>query len=187
MALVKEDGSVVAGANSYADASDADTFQTDRGRQAWLDADAAVKDAALVRATDYIETRFGLRFAGDRLGDAQTLSWPRSGAKYPGTGNDFPTDEVPVDIVNATILYAEQTIGTGLLTSEMTELEIVPELDSTGRTVTSKREKVDVLEESTQYSGGSSLRTIQPIPQADRLVRRWLVGKGVIGLTLRAG
>ena len=185
MALIKETGAIVANANSYADASDADAYQTDRGRQAWLDADAAVKDAALVRATDYIETRFGIQFNGEPIGDVQELAWPRSSVVDPRTGNAFPIDEVPVDVVNATILYGEQTIGAGDDVEGMTELAIVPELDETGRTVVSKREKVDVLEESTQYSGGSSLRTIQPIPEADRLIRKWLRGGGIRGLTVR--
>ena len=113
MALIKETGAIIADANSYADAADADAYQTDRGRQAWLDADATVKDAALVRATDYIETRFGKRFIGEPLGDVQELAWPRQLAVYPRTGNAFPTDEVPEDVLNATILYAEQVIGTG--------------------------------------------------------------------------
>ena len=184
MALVKEDGSIVAGANSYANATDADTYQTDRGRQAWLDADSAVKDAALVRATEYIESRFGLKFAGEPLGDVQTLAWPRSGACYPRTGNDFPTDEVPVDVVNATILYAEQVIGDGLDVANMTELSLTPDPSQIG--VVEKREKVDVLEEATKYSGASgSSRTTRPIPEADRLIRRWLVARGVRGLTVR--
>ena len=187
MALIKEDGSIVAGANSYADETDADAFQTDRGRQAWLDATTEVKEAALVRATDYIDGRFGLKFVGAPLGDVQELAWPRSGAYYPATGNSFPDDEVPQDILDACILYAEQVISPdGDDLSAMTELSITPDIDSSN--IKRKKEKVDVLEEETEYfSGGSSLRTIQPIPEADRLIRRWLVGRGLRGLTLRAG
>lgn len=189
MALIKEDGSIVAGANSYADETDADAYQTDRGRQAWLDATTEVKEAALVRATDYIEGRWGHLFAGEPLGDVQTLAWPRSSAVYPRTGNSFPNDEVPQDIVDATIEYANQIIGPdGDDLSLMTELSINPELDNTGQTVVRKREKVDVLEEETEYSGSTGsqrLRTIRPIPEADRLVRRWLSGSGRRGLTLR--
>lgn len=191
MALIKEDGSIVPGANSYADAADADAYQADRGRTDWTDADAAVKDAALIRATDYIEGRWALQFQGCRLGDVQTLSWPRSDAYYVATGNGFPQDEVPVDVVNATILYAEQAIGTGLDVSQMEELSITPELDQTGKTVSRLKEKVDVLETDTSYAlggtgGGTTvLRTIKPIPEADRLIRRWLLGGGAGGLTAR--
>ena len=184
MALIKEDGSIVPGANSYADVVDADAFQTDRGRQAWLDSDTSVKEAALVRATDYIDGRWELRFSGDPLGDVQELAWPRQFVKYPTTGNPFPTDEVPDDIVNATILYADQTIGDGQDLANMEELSITPEIDSSN--VKRIKEKVDVLETDTEYfSGGSNLRTIQPIPEADRLIKRWLIGRGLKGQTLR--
>ncbi len=190
MALIKEDGTIVAGANSYADEADADAFQTDRGRSAWLEATTEVADAALVRATDYIEGRFALLFLGQPLGDAQTLSWPRQGAIYVRTGNPFPDDEVPGDIVDATILYADQVIGDGSDLETMTELSVNPTVSEDGQ-IKMKKEKVDVLEEVTEYgiggqSGGTSaLRTIRPIPEADRLIRRWLRGGGVGGLTVR--
>lgn len=193
MAVIKEDGSIVANANSYADQSDADAYQTDRGRQSWLNATSEVKDAALVRATEYIEGRFALRFVGEPLGDVQTLSWPRANAVYPRTGNAFPNDEVPADIVTATILYAAEVIGPdGDDLENMTELAITPELDNTGQQVVRKREKVDVLEEETEYSGAvtgsTALRTVRPIPEADRLINRWTRGSsGRSGLTFRAG
>lgn len=186
MALTKEDGTIVTDANSYADAADSIAYQTDRGRQAWLDATTEVQEAALVRATDYIETRYGRRFVGEPLGDVQELAWPRQLAVYPRTGNPFPTDEVPEDVLNATILYAGEIIGPdGDDLELMTELAITPEITSSN--VRSKREKVDVLEESTQYfEGGATLRTIQPFPEADRLLRPWLRGGGLGGLTARA-
>jgi hypothetical protein len=191
MALIKEDGTIVADANSYANEADADAFQTDRGRQAWIDATTEVADAALVRATDYIEGRFGLKFVGSPLGDVQTLSWPRKSSFYVKTGNPFPDDQVPVDVVNATILYANQVIGPdGDDLETMTELSVIPTVSPDGQ-IKMKKEKVDVLEEVTEYAvggqggGTSALRTIQPIPEADRLIRRWLRGGGVGGLTVR--
>lgn len=188
MPLIKEDGTIVAGANSYADAADAILYQTDRGRQAWLDAETDVQEAALVRATDYIEGRWGLLFAGFALGDVQELAWPRSSACYPRTGNPFPEDEVPGDVLDATIEYANQIIGDGSSLENMTELSINPELDDTGQTVIRKKEKVDVLEEETEYSGATgsiALRTIRPIPEADRRIRRWLKGGGRRGTFAR--
>ncbi len=186
MALIKEDGSIVPDANSYADVADADAFQTDRGRQAWLDSTTEVKEAALVRATDYVDGRWELKFTGQPIGDVQELAWPRQLVRYPATGNPFPDDEVPEDIVTATILYADQVIGPGDDLDSMTELSITPEVDSSN--VKRLKEKVDVLETDTEFFGGSSsLRTIQPIPEADRLIRRWLVAQGRVGLTLRAG
>ena len=187
MALIKETGAIVTDANAYANAADSIAYQTDRGRQAWLDATTEVQEAALVRATDYIEGRYGQKFIGKPIGDVQELAWPRLLAVYPRTGNAFPTDEVPEDVLDATILYAEQVIGPdGDDLELMTELSIIPEVASSN--VKSKREKVDVLEESTQFFGGSeALRLIQPIPEADRLIRKWLIGggRGLAGLTAR--
>lgn len=187
MSLTKEDGTIVADANSYADVADSIAYQTDRGRQAWLDATTEVQEAALVRATDYIEGRFGQKFIGTPLGDVQELAWPRLLAVYPATGNAFPTDEVPEDILDATILYAEQIIGPdGDDLELMTELSITPEVASSN--VKMKKEKVDVLEEATEFFGGAeALRLIQPFPEADRLVRKWLRGggRGTSGLTAR--
>ncbi len=186
MSLTKEDGTIVADANAFANAADSIAYQTDRGRQSWLDATTEVQEAALVRATDYIETRFGRRFVGSPLGDVQELAWPRLMAVYPRTGNAFPTDQVPEDVLNATILYAGEIIGAdGDDLENMTELAITPEIESSN--VKSRREKVDVLEESVQFfDSGATLRTIQPYPEADRLLRPWLKGGGLGGLTARA-
>jgi len=185
MALIKEDGTGLIDANTYADVADADAFQLLRGLVLWEDAFDDVKEAALVRATDYIESRWALIFQGTINTDEQAATQPRS-------GNDFPNDEVPLDIVNATIQYADQIIGpVGDELSAMTELSVTPLVEDTGKTISRKMEKVDVLEEETEFAvGGSSggttvLRTIRPIPDADRLVRRWLRGHGLRGLTVR--
>ena len=54
MALIVEDGSGLSGANSYASTAQADTYASDRGLTAWT-GDTATKEAALIRATDYLE------------------------------------------------------------------------------------------------------------------------------------
>lgn len=192
MALIKEDGTGLTNANAYANQADADAFQVDRGLAAWAEATDEVKEAALIRSTDYIESRWALVFQGTINSDTQALSWPRTSAVFPRSGNDFPIDEVPLDIVNATIQYADQIIGPeGDELADMTELSVTPQVDESGKTISMKREKVDVLEEETQFavgggSGGTTvLRTIRPIPDADRLVRRWLRGHGLRGLTVR--
>jgi hypothetical protein len=65
MAFIIEDGSGVEGANSYMSIGAVATYLTERGRNtAWDAATTAVKQAALIEATDYIEQRFGRRFRG---------------------------------------------------------------------------------------------------------------------------
>lgn len=66
MTLVVEDGSGLLSANSYCDAEFVDLYFSSRGISTWT-GDTSVKEAALIKATDYIETRFGHRFGGARL------------------------------------------------------------------------------------------------------------------------
>lgn len=67
MALVKENGSGVSSANSYANVADVTAYLTNRNRQTengWDAATTAVKEAACIAATDYIENKFGRAFRG---------------------------------------------------------------------------------------------------------------------------
>lgn len=61
-----EDGTgVIALANSYVGVAEADNYHVARGNAAWAAAATEeIREEALIRATDYIETRFGQRFLG---------------------------------------------------------------------------------------------------------------------------
>lgn len=75
MALIVEDGTVVAGAESYVTVAEADAYHTARGNAAWDDVED--KEAALRRATDYMVRMYRQRWKGIRKNIAQTLDWPR--------------------------------------------------------------------------------------------------------------
>lgn len=67
MTMITEDGSGVQGANSYTSVAYVDAYLADRNRStqnSWGSSSTAVKEAAIIAATDYIEQRFGLRFLG---------------------------------------------------------------------------------------------------------------------------
>ncbi len=69
MTIIVEDGTGVPGANSFETAAVADTYLSDRNRQeenGWDDLTTPEKEANLVKATDFIEQRWGLRFLGRR-------------------------------------------------------------------------------------------------------------------------
>ena len=60
MAFVVEDGSEVAGANAYADVAFVDAYFNDRMITGWsMITDPAKKQANIIAATDYIDTRWG--------------------------------------------------------------------------------------------------------------------------------
>lgn len=98
MALVVEDGTGLAGANSYVSEAEFEAYCDASA----LTIEAGDEDAALVRATRYIDGEYRLRFPGTRLnGRAQALEWPRKDA-VDQFGDDIDDDEVPVEIKNAT-------------------------------------------------------------------------------------
>jgi hypothetical protein len=76
MALIVEDGTGLLDAESYASVAEADAYHAARGNTAW--ANVAEKEAMLRRATDYMTQAYRMRWAGDRVYDAQALDWPRA-------------------------------------------------------------------------------------------------------------
>lgn len=99
MDLVHEDGSGKSDADSLCSIAFADSYHEKRGLIAWLDLDTAAKSAALIKATDYIESEYGSRFKGEIVSSTQSLCWPRSGA-YIG-GVSIASNIVPVPVQKA--------------------------------------------------------------------------------------
>ena len=99
MALTVEDGSIVVGAESYITVTDADAYFAARSNAAWAALTTEAKEAALRKATDYMTGRYGLRWKGERVSEAQALDWPRSGAYANGFLID--ADSVPVAVQRA--------------------------------------------------------------------------------------
>lgn len=94
----------------YGSVAGADAYHLARGNSAWTGDDAA-KQAALVRASAYIDGRYRKRlpsgvwqslFAGSKTaGRAQTLEWPRTDATdY--SGEAIAPDEIPVEVERST-------------------------------------------------------------------------------------
>lgn len=99
MALIVEDGSIVAGAESYITLADADAYFTARGNATWAALADADKEAALRKATDYMVGRYGLRWKGERVSELQALDWPRSCAY--ANGFLIASDTVPEAVQRA--------------------------------------------------------------------------------------
>lgn len=112
MSFIVEDGTGLSTANAYISVGYGDTHHGDRGRDDWNKASDNDKEQAIVRASDYIDQRFGLRFVGERSTGDQTLEWPRLGA-FDKDG--FLLQEVPHQIQKATAEYALISIRQGEL------------------------------------------------------------------------
>ena len=156
MAFVAEDGTGLETANALTDVAFADDYFTDRNIAAWTGT-TVVKQAALIKATDYIETRFGSLFYGDKKSTTQALSHPRA---------NTTTGEFPVAIKQAVCEYAVRSLTATLLPD--------PEIHASGQGLERTRSKVGPIEEETrfQYQGPGTQRIIlRPYPAADILLK----------------
>jgi len=97
VALTVEDGSIVADANSYASLAFVDDYHEARGNSGWTGTDA-VKEAAIIRATELLDASFAWR--GEIVSNAQALRWPRS-CVTDRDGREIAADEVPTQIQKA--------------------------------------------------------------------------------------
>lgn len=157
MAFTVEDGTWVADANANCTVEFVDAYFTDRGNAAWTGVDA-VKQQAIVRATDYIETVFGPRFRGWKSDADQSLSFPRTGL-YDSIGRAI--EGMPTLVQQATAEYAVRALSAALMPD--------PVVDATGGRVLGNRKKVGPIEVETTFSE-TAIITIKPYPAADRLL-----------------
>ena len=146
MALTVETGTGAANSESYASVADADTYHTLRGNTNWIDdvdMTTAAKEAALRRATDYMNQAYRMRWNGNRINTTQALDWPRANVpqrdfSLTGFTSYYATDSIPVEVKNACMELAFRAAA-GELAGDLTQ--------------GIKREKVDVLEvEYDNYS-----------------------------------
>ena len=111
MALIVEDGSIVAGANSYISLADARAFLSQFGQVlAAVDAEA---EAQLIAAFYFVNS-YETKFQGERISRAQTGSFPRSGVYI--NGFEIMADEVPAEVAQAQCFAAfEESVKQGTL------------------------------------------------------------------------
>lgn len=195
MPFVPETGVGLSNANAYVDVAFADAHHLDRGNAGWTGS-ATVKEQAIVRATDYVDKRFGRKFRGFRQGKAQALEWPRIDAF---DDDDFlfsDVDVIPRQLKKAVAEYAlralllkplapdpalpfqdRDTIGTGSTQSS----------GSGAGAIVASRQKVGPIETETKNSEStsSSIHTskgssqvegwmIPAYPEADLLIEELL-------------
>lgn len=171
MALVLEDGTGIIDANSYATVQEFKDYHNDRGNDVseFSDSDIA---RLLVRATDYVDQRWGMAFKGYKQFTCNTLSFPRK-ALVDKAGNTV--EGVPEKLKQAVFIYALQAGDKDLF--------VDPEL-TVRSGITMERQRVGPIETETRYaeSSASSLNSvesmIQPFPAADLLLQEYVLPGG---------
>lgn len=161
MAFIVEDGSGIANANSYATVAFADSYFIDRAVFAWAGSDA-VKQSALILATDYVENVFGGRLLGTKKTAQQGLHFPVTEGYY-RDGTQIPDNIVPIQLQRAIVLYAVRALKAPLLPD--------PIVDPSGHTVVTTKKTVGPIEKEFTVIGTSGDKIlIRSYPEADTLL-----------------
>lgn len=210
MAFTVEDGSGVTAANAYVTVSFVDGHHVDRNNTAWNDFTSPEKQAAIIRASEYIDKRFGRRFVGSRRLKDQGLEWPRLDAFDLDGFLMSGIDEVPRQVQKAAAEYALRAALCGVLAPDPI-LPVPKQSFESGNTdraadvitgeITRKRDKVGPLEEERWYqtaaqtaaknlgAGAKSIQSglvndfvIPEYPEADLWIEELLMASGSISL-----
>lgn len=157
MTIIVEDGTALAGAETYISVADADTYHAARGNTAWSALSEADKEAALRRAADYMLGVYRGRWKGVRVLGTQALDWPRADVVV--DGYLMPSNAVPAEVARACAELALRAASAALS----------PDLERGIR-----RERVDVIE--TEYDTTSPQHT--RYRAVDQLLAAYLTGGG---------
>jgi hypothetical protein len=163
--FIVEDGTIVAGANSYSTVGTADLYHANRGNPAtWADATDADKQEALRQATSWMDMRYGTSWCGTRVDSAQSLMWPRTGVIDRDT-NLIANTTMPTALQKACAEAAlESLLGTVLM----------PTVAAGSGDVRQASTTVGPISTSRTFQGGQS--TSPSLPKVDAL----LAGGGLI-------
>lgn len=167
MAFVVEDGTGLANANAYASLSFIDDYHSDRGNTKWAGADS-LKEAAIVRATDYVDQRFVNLFRGSKGSDAQSLEWPRYDAL---SDNGYYYEGVPDNLKKAVAEYALRALLLNVLATDPTALNPSQSMVSgvsngtagSGGPVTSTHKIIGPVETKTTFGDPSKGRQFSSV------------------------
>lgn len=160
MAFTVESGSGDAGSNAYVSEAYVDGHHLDRGNSAWTDFTPPERQAAIIRASDYIDKRFGRRFRGIRKIKDQGLEWPRTDAFDDDGFLLSGVDDLPRQVEKAAAEYALRAAICGTLSpdaptpvpkQDLTDSTGTrPDQGQTGQLVRTK-DKLGPLEEERWY------------------------------------
>lgn len=167
----QDDTGLVADANAYISIAEFDAYWTDRNDEATVELEDAVKEAAIIEATDYIDTRFCFKgLPLNSVADGQLTQWPRE-YLYDSRGDLI--EGLSYLLKNATAEYAKRASASSLYIDQ--------DVDSSGGQVIYKRERVEgAVEEETRYAEGINQGTLKSYPAADRLLKQFTATGGLI-------
>jgi hypothetical protein len=168
MALIIEDGSVVADADSFITEAEADTILAKYGKDTvWTTKSSAEKEVLLLTAGSYLNTK--PKWCGCIVELAQTMIWPR--VNMYKCGFLIGSDTVPEDIKRAQAFMAEKAIANSIFR------DVDPGVN--GQKLIGDMNKLDVLETEKTYSTKSAKNGSQIIfTEVNCLLKPYTQGGG---------
>ena len=169
MALIVEDGTLVASANSYVSLADASAYFTLYGEPAeWEEGYILLQEEARRVGTQYIDAFYAGRWEGSKRTSTQARSWPRDGVH---DDSDFiiSSDTIPQKLKDATCESALEHIkrkATGGL---------LPTLENSGSIRSESFSIGGAITETTEYVEPKG--QLIKLPIVDGLVRDY-IGSG---------
>ncbi len=200
MTVVKETGTIIEDANSYATSLEADAYHENMGNTAWDGFSDELKDAGLIRGTLMLESRFRGRWIGYKTnnddGDPklpQLLAWPRRKVREITTPENFgPPDGTSTLVVLKDADYIDIGVNEIPLVVHQACMEaafmhasgsaLIPDTVTRDKYVTKK--KVDIIEQTFS----AETPAVDRFPLIDQLLQSVAIAGGVnlsaaIGLT----
>lgn len=161
--FITEDGTGLSDANAYISTSYFTNFHRARGNEIeTINGNlqgTGDYQKAIVRATDYIDSRFRGSFIGIILNTNQSLEWPRFDAYY---RDGRSVTGIPKEIEKACALYAYRALSVTLAPDPTYE-------DNNGR-VSAKSVTVGPISESVEYYAEGGIYTFREYPEVDALL-----------------
>lgn len=164
MALVKEDGTIVANADTYADVTDLDTYVSEYNVTLTAST-TAEKEALLRQAMDYLD-RYIERWKGSRVSETQSLPWPRTDVWLDGML--LPSDEIP-----RLLQYAQLSLA---VTADTTELLPVTGVTTQGPVIEERVEGAVTV----KYANPGKVQQVPSDAAADTMIRPLLKHGGLL-------
>ncbi len=166
MALVAETGAIVAGANCYAAEAAVNAYLAEVGTPAaWTAAPAPAREAAILKATRFLDAQYRALWIGARTSSSQELEWPRTGA--------YTRDQFLFPSRDSGSIPKELTWATAELASRYVSADLVPDRDDL-RQVASESLSVGPISLSSSYGASAAPRSFTKTEWVDLLLGRLL-------------
>jgi len=166
MAIVVEDGAGLSTAETYTTVAEATAYHAARNNTAWAAlATDALREAALRKATEYLDAVYRSRWQGLKYTETQALDWPRQGVVVDSWSVGY--DTIPEAIKRACAELALKASSADLapdLTQGVTREKVGPievEYDKSSPQATRYRAIDQMLAPFLTSGGGCSVKLVR--------------------------